>query len=116
MFVTAILQNHWVSLHLWVSSLKWSLLLLGLLTESLDHTRLMGASPEIPPMFLTSTYRSTELHYTFGNATISADFVGISIFRIAWITPHIWVFNLKGGLCWLAQPKESLGYTTPMGV
>ena len=116
MFVTAILQNHWVSLHLWVFSLKWSLLLLGLLTESLDETRLMGASPEIPPMFVTSTYRSTELHYTFGNATVSADFVGISIFRIAWITPHIWVFNLKGSLCLLAQPKESLGYTTPMGV
>ena len=45
MLGTANLENHWVSLHLWVSSLKWSLLLLGLLTESLDHTRLMGASP-----------------------------------------------------------------------
>ena len=116
MLVTANLQNHWVSLHLWVSSLKWSLLLLGLLTESLDHTRLMGASPEIPPMFLTSTYRSTELHYTFGNATISADFVGYLYFQNRWVTPHIWVFNLKGSLCWLAQPEESLGYTTPMGV
>ena len=45
MLVTANFQNHWVSLHLWVSNLKWSLLLLGLVTESLDHTRLMGASP-----------------------------------------------------------------------
>ena len=45
MLVTAKFENHWVSLHLWVSSLKWSLLLLGLLTESLDQTTLMGASP-----------------------------------------------------------------------
>ena len=35
--------NQWVSLVLWVSSLKCSLLLLGLLTESVDHIRLMGA-------------------------------------------------------------------------
>ena len=91
MLVTANLQNHWVSLHLWVSSLKWSLLLLGLLTESLDHARLMGASPEIPPMFVTSTYRSTELHYTFGNATISADFVGYLYFQNRLVTPHMGV-------------------------
>ena len=35
--------NHWVSLVLWVSSLKFSLLLLGVLTESVDHIRLIGA-------------------------------------------------------------------------
>ena len=36
-------HNHWVSLVLWVSGLKCSLLLLGLLTESVDHIKLMGA-------------------------------------------------------------------------
>ena len=114
--VTANFQNHWVSLHLWVSNLKWSLLLLGLVTESLDHTRLMGASPKVQPMFVSSTYRSSELHHTFGNATISADFVRYLYFQNHWVTPHKWVFNLNGSLCWLAQPEESLGYTTPMGV
>ena len=116
MLVTANLENHWVSLHLWVSSLKWSLLLLGLLTESLDQTTLMGGSPLVQPMFVNSTYRSTQLHYTFDNATISADFVGYLYFQYHWVTPHIWVFNLKDSVCWLAQPEESLGYTTPMGV
>ena len=37
------LQNHRALLYLWVLSLKCSLLLLGLVTESLDHTRLIGA-------------------------------------------------------------------------
>ena len=50
MLVTANLENHWVSLHLWVSSLKWSLLLLGLLTESLDQTTFNG------PLTLSSAY------------------------------------------------------------
>ena len=37
-----------------VSSLKCSLLLLGLLTESLDHTRLMGAQSKVKRMFVSS--------------------------------------------------------------
>ena len=69
------LQNHWVTLHLLVSSLKCSLLLLGLLTESLDHTRLMGAPPKVQLMLVSSTYRITKLHYTYGNATLSKDYV-----------------------------------------
>ena len=92
-----------------------SLLLLGLLTESLDHTRLMGAQPKVRPMFVSSTYRITELHYTYGNATLSADYVGNLHFQNHWVTPHIWVSNLKGSLNWLALPTESLGYTTLMG-
>ena len=62
MLFTPNLQNHRVSLHMWVSGLKSSILLLGLLTESLDHTRLMGAAPKVWPMFVSSTYRITELH------------------------------------------------------
>ena len=67
-------------------------------------------------MFVNSTYRSTELHYTFGNATVSADYVGYLYFVNYWITPHIWVSNLKGSLSWLALPTELLTYTTLMGV
>ena len=54
------LGNHRAFLYLWVSSLKCSLLLLGLVTESLDHTRLIGAPPKVQPMFVSSTYRITE--------------------------------------------------------
>ena len=60
------LQNHRALLYLWVSSLKCSLLLLGLVTESLDHTRLIGAQPKVQPMFVTSTYGISELHCKYG--------------------------------------------------
>ena len=63
-------------------SLKFSLLLLGLLTESQDLTRLMGAPTKVHFMFLSCTYRLTELHYTYGNATLSADYVGYHYFQI----------------------------------
>ena len=33
-----------------------------------------------------------------------------------WVTLHPWVCHLKCSLCLLALPKESLGYTAPMGV
>ena len=33
-----------------------------------------------------------------------------------WVTLHSWVRHLKCSLCLLALPKESLGYTTLMGV
>ena len=65
-----------VPLHLLVSSLKYSLWLLGLLTESLDYTRLMDAPPKVLPMFVGSTYRITALHFTYGYATLSAAYVG----------------------------------------
>ena len=76
----------------------------------------MGAPPKVQPMFVTSTYRITELHYTYGNATFSEDYVGHLYFENYWLTPHIWVSNLKGSLCWLALLKELLGYTTLTGV
>ena len=62
-------------------SLKCSLLLLGLLTESLDLTGLMGAPTKVHLMFLSCSYRLTELHYTYGNATLSADYVGYLYFE-----------------------------------
>ena len=62
-------------------SLKFSLLLLGLLTESQDLTRLMGAPTKVHFMFLSCTYRLTELHYTYGSATLSAAYVGLPLRR-----------------------------------
>ena len=69
MLVTPNRQNHWDSLHLWVSSLKCSLLLLS--------------------------YRITELHHNYWNATFSADYVGYLYFQNHWVTPYIWVSTLR---------------------
>ena len=66
-------------------------------------------------MLVSYTYRITELRYTYGNNTLSADYDGYLYFENSWITPHIWVSNLKGSLSWLALPTE-LRYTTLMGV
>ena len=90
--------------------------MLGLLTESLDHTRLMGPPTKVHLLFLSCTYRLTELHYTYGNANLSGDYVGYLYFQNHWVTPYKWVSNPKDSLCWLALPRESLGYTTLIGV
>ena len=80
----------------------------------------MGVQPEVQSLIVKS-YRITELHYNYGNATLSADYVGYLYFHNQWVTPrggvttHMGV-NSKGSLCWLAQPRKSLGYTTLMGV
>ena len=76
----------------------------------------MGAPPTVQLMFVSSTYRITGLHYTYESATLSAAYVGYLYFLNHWVTLHIWVSNLKGSLCWLALPTESLGCTTLMGV
>ena len=75
----------------------------------------MGVQPEVQP-FIVKSYKITELHCTYGNATLSADYVGYLYYENYWLTPHIWVSNVKGSLCWLALPTELLGYTTLMGV
>ena len=120
-------------------SLKCSLLLLGLLTESLDHTRLMRAPTKVHPMFLSCTYRLTELHYTYGNATLSADYVGYLFFQITGlhhtngcrtlrtpyvgevylenhlVTLHLLVSSLKCRLWLLGLLTELLDHTTLLG-
>ena len=88
MLFTGNLQNHRVSLYVWVSNqwntldvwvphLKFSLFLLPLRTESLSYTTLMG------------TPGQGNLH-----------------FQNHWVTPYIWVSILKGTLNWLALPTE----------
>ena len=63
------LRNHCVTLNLMVSSLKCSLWSLGLLTESLDHTRLMVALATVQLML-------AGLHQTSGCPTLTAAYVG----------------------------------------
>ena len=41
----------------------------------------MGPINKIHLMFLSCTYRLTELHYTYGNATLSGDYVGYLYFQ-----------------------------------
>ena len=119
------LRIHWVSLHLRISSLKCSLQLLGLLEELLEYTRLLGAPPKVQPLFVISTYRIGELHFTYGNATLSAAYVGYLYFQNHgvhytygcvtlslgcccqlhlqnnWLTLHLCMRHLECSLCWL---------------
>ena len=57
----------------------------------------------------------TEIHYTYGYATFSADYVGYLLFKNYLLTPLKCVTNLKCSLCLYVLPTEWLGYTTLMG-
>ena len=100
-FYELFLRNHWVTLHLLVSILKCSLWFLGLLIESLDHTTLLGAPPTVQLMFVSSTYRITGLHYTYGSATLSAAYVGYLYVENHRVTLQLLVRHLKQNLRWL---------------
>ena len=89
------LRNHLVTLHLLVSSLNCSLWLLGLLTESLDHTTLLGAPPTVQLMFVCFTYTITGLHYTYGSATLSAAYLGYRYVENHWVILQLCVHHLK---------------------
>ena len=89
------LQNHWVTLHLCVFSLKCSLCLLGLLTESLDYTTLMGAPPLVQRLVVSSTYRITGVNYTYGCLTLSLAYCCLLYLQNHWVTLHLRVRHLK---------------------
>ena len=80
------LQNRWVTLHLLVSSLKCILWLLSLLTQSLDHTRIMGASP-------------SALHHTYVWATLRAACVGYLYPMNHWVHYTYWSVTLSLVYC-----------------
>ena len=91
-------------------------------------------------MLVTSTFRITWLHYTYGCLSIRAAYVckvyvqnhwaeytygcatlsAAYVFKLDvmnyWVTLLLWVRHLKCSLCWLALSSESLSYTTLMGV
>ena len=46
-------------------------------------------------MLVSYAYRITEFYYTYGNATLSAHYVGYLYFHNYWFTLHIWVSNLN---------------------
>ena len=93
------LQNHWVMLHLWVSNLKCSLSLLALPTESLGYTILIGVTPRVQPLLVSSTFRNTRLHYTFGCPTLSGAYVCKVLLQNLWFRVHLWARHFKCSLC-----------------
>ena len=54
----------------------------------------MGVQPEVQPLIVKS-YRITELHYNYGNATLSAHYVGYLYFQNHRVTLYIWVSTLR---------------------
>ena len=109
------LKNHRLTLIFWVSNLISSLCLLALPTESLCYTILKYALPQVQPIFLSSTYRITTLHYTYGCATLSAAYLSKFYIENDCVTLHLWVAIFMCRLCLLVLPGESLCYTARMG-
>ena len=69
--------------------------MLGLPTESVDHTTLFGAPPTVELMFVSFTYTITGLRYTYGSATLSAAYVGYLYVENHWVTLQLLVRHIK---------------------
>ena len=69
------LQNYWFLPHLAVPYFNWNVSLYNLLKKSLAYTTLMGVQYYMQPMFVSSTYRTTGLQYTYRSPTFSAGYV-----------------------------------------
>ena len=54
----------------------------------------MGVQPEVQ-LFIVKSYRITELHYKYGNATLSEHCVGYLYFQNHWVTQYIRVSTLR---------------------
>ena len=102
------LENHRVTLHLWVSNLVNSQCLLTVPTQSLYYTSLMGVPPYLQPMLVTSFYRITRWHYTYECPTLSAPYVGWLYLQNQFVTLHLWVSSFKCMLCLIGLLTESL--------
>ena len=61
-------------------------------------------------MFVSSTYRTTSLQYTYRGAPLSAAYVCKLSVQNYFFTLHLSVSNLKYNLCLLPLPKGLLGY------
>ena len=55
----------------------------------------MGAPPLMQPMFVSSTYKITEVQYTYGCATVNSAHVCKHSLKRLWVTLHLWVQNLR---------------------
>ena len=83
-------------------SLKRSLLLLGPLTESVDHIRLMGAT--LNDALIRALIRA--LLYSLGLANLSAAYVVYLQFLNHLLTSHLWLSNVEFRLLLLAPPTD----------
>ena len=84
------LQNYWVTLHLWVRHLTCSLCWFALLSESLGYTSL----PYVQPMLGSSTFRITDLQYTYGCPALKAAYACYFYVQNYWVTLHLLVSKL----------------------
>ena len=55
----------------------------------------MGVQPQMPPMFVSSTYRITGLHHTYGCTILSATYLCKLYLENHWVTLHLLVSSLK---------------------
>ena len=46
-------------------------------------------------IIVRSPYRITEIHYTYGFAALSADYVCMFYLETDWVTLHLWVRHLQ---------------------
>ena len=72
----------------------------------------IGLPLYIQPMSVSFTWSVIELHYNYGCVTLSAFYVCKLYLANNLATLHLEVFNFKCSLCLLRVPSESLGYTT----
>ena len=84
------LQNYWVTLHLWVRHLTCSLCWFALLSESLGYTSLTY----VQPMLGSSTFRITDLQYTYGCPALKAAYACYFYVQNYWVTLHLLVSKL----------------------
>ena len=59
-------------------------------------------------MLVTSTYRITRSHCTYGCPTLSALYVGWLYLQNQWVTLYLWVSSFKCMLCFLRLLTETL--------
>ena len=116
------LQNYWVTLNLWVSNLHYNLYFLAPPTGLLGYTTLIGAlsytqdmfvcstynkingcikntgaPPYMPAMFVTFTYRITELDYPYECRSLSAYVCKLYLLN-NWFPLHLWIRHITCSL------------------
>ena len=83
------LQNHWLTLYFSVPYLKCNLCLYTLCPKSVGYTILMGVQHYLQPMFVSSTYRTIGLQYSYRGATLKATYVCKLFLENYWVTLHL---------------------------
>ena len=108
------LQNNWVTLHLLMRHLKWSLCWLPQPLEWLSLNSLMGVQPSVERMLVRFTLRITELHYTCGCQPLVNAYLYQLYLQKLCVTLNLLVSSLKCSLWLLGLLTESLDHTRLM--